>query len=70
MRDKSYRFMDSDAAGNAVWTFPVVLALFCWNLLPGLITILAIYGVAAFFALEVSERLLHRCGKNGVYRVM
>lgn len=48
MRDKGYRFMDSDAAGNAVWTFPVVLALFCWNLLPGLITLLVIYGVAAF----------------------
>ena len=35
MRDKGYRFMDSDAAGNAIWTFPVVLALFCWNLISG-----------------------------------
>lgn len=52
MRDKGYRFMDSDAAGNAVWTFPVVLALFCWNLIPGLITLLAIYGVAAFLLLK------------------
>lgn len=48
MRDKGYTFMDSDAAGNAIWTFPVVLALFCWNLIPGLVTLLAIYGVAAF----------------------
>lgn len=31
MKDKGYRFMDSDAAGNAIWTFPVVVALFCWN---------------------------------------
>lgn len=52
MRDKGYRFMDSDAAGNAIWTFPVVLALFCWNLIPGLITLLAIYGVAAFLLLK------------------
>lgn len=52
MRDKGYRFMDSDAAGNAIWTFPVFLALFCWNLIPGLITLLAIYGVAAFLLLK------------------
>lgn len=52
MRDKGYRFMDSNAAGNAVWTFPVVLALFCWNLIPGLITLLAIYGVATFLLLK------------------
>lgn len=52
MRDKGYRFMDSDASGNAIWTFPVVLALFCWNLIPGLITLLAIYGVAAFLLLK------------------
>lgn len=52
MKGKGYRFMDSDAAGNAIWTFPVVLALFCWNLIPGLITLLAIYGVAAFLLLK------------------
>lgn len=52
MKDKGYRFMDSDAAGNAIWTFPVVVALFCWNLIPGLITLLAIYGVSAFLLLK------------------
>lgn len=48
MRDKGYTFMDSDAAGNAIWTFPVVLSLFCWNLILGLISLLAIYCVAVF----------------------
>lgn len=48
MRDKGYTFMDSDAAGNAIWTFPVALSLFCWNLIPGLISLLAIYCVAVF----------------------
>lgn len=48
MRDKGYTFMDSDAAGNAIWTFPVALSLFCWNLIPGLISLLAIYCAAAF----------------------
>lgn len=52
MRDKGYRFMDSDAAGNAIWTFPVALSLFCWNLIPGLISLLAIYCVAAFLLLK------------------
>jgi len=52
MRDKGYSFMNSDAAGNAIWTFPVLLALFCWNLLPGLITLLAIYAVAAILLLK------------------
>lgn len=52
MKDKGYRFMDSDAAGNAIWTFPVVVALFCWNLIPGLIALLAIYGVSAFLLLK------------------
>lgn len=48
MRDKGYRFMDSDAAGNAIWMFPVALSLFCWNLIPSLISLLAIYCAAAF----------------------
>lgn len=48
MRDKGYTFMDSDASGNAIWTFPVSLSLFCWNLIPGLISLLAIYCVAVF----------------------
>lgn len=48
MRDKGYTFMDSDASGNAIWTFPVALSLFCWNLIPGLISLLAIYCVAVF----------------------
>lgn len=48
MRDKGYRFMDSGAAGNAVWTFPVALSPSCWNLIPGLISLLAIYCVAVF----------------------
>lgn len=52
MRDKGYRFMDSDAAGNAIWTFPVALSLFCWNLIPGLISLLAIYCAAAFLLLK------------------
>lgn len=52
MRDKGYSFMNSDAAGNAIWTFPVLLTLFCWNLLPGLITLLAIYAVAAILLLK------------------
>lgn len=69
MRDKGYTFMDSDAAGNAIWTFPVVLALFCWNLIPGLISLLAIYCVAVFcfgsigmsFALTWEEWYLSGC---------
>lgn len=48
MRDKGYTFMDSVASGNAIWTFPVALSLFCWNLIPGLISLLAIYCVAVF----------------------
>lgn len=48
MRDKGYTFMDSGASGNAIWTFPVALSLFCWNLMPGLISLLAIYCVAVF----------------------
>lgn len=48
MRDKGYTFMDSGASGNAIWTFPVALSLFCWNLIPGLISLLAIYCVAVF----------------------
>ena len=65
MRDKGYRFMDSDAAGNAVWTFPVVLALFCWNLLPGLITLLVIYGVAAFLLLKNRSVFCIDAGRMG-----
>lgn len=65
MRDKGYRFMDSDAAGNAVWTFPVVLALFCWNLLPGLITLLVIYGVAAFLLLKYRSVFCIDAGRMG-----
>lgn len=65
MRDKGYRFMDSDAAGNAVWTFPVVLALFCWNLIPGLITLLAIYGVAAFLLLKYRSAFCIDVGRMG-----
>lgn len=65
MRDIGYRFMDSDAAGNAVWTFPVVLALFCWNLIPGLITLLAIYGVAAFLLLKYRSAFCIDVGRMG-----
>ena len=65
MRDKGYRFMDSDAAGNAIWTFPVVLALFCWNLIPGLITLLAIYGVAAFLLLKYRSIFCIDVGRMG-----
>ena len=65
MRDKGYRFMDSDAAGNAVWTFPVVLALFCWNHIPGLITLLAIYGVAAFLLLKYQSVFCIDVGRMG-----
>ena len=65
MRDKGYRFMDSDAAGNAVWTFPVVLALFCWNLIPGLITLLAIYGFAAFLLLKYRSAFCIDVGRMG-----
>lgn len=65
MRDKGYRFMDSDAAGNAVWTFPVVLALCCWNLILGLITLLAIYGVAAFLLLKYRSVFCIDVGRMG-----
>ena len=65
MRDKGYTFMDSDAAGNAIWTFPVVLALFCWNLIPGLITLLAIYGVAAFLLLKYRSIFCIDVGRMG-----
>lgn len=65
MRDKGYRFMDSDAAGNAVWTFPVLLALFCWNLIPGLIALLAIYGVAAFLLLKYRSVFCIDVGRMG-----
>lgn len=65
MRDKGYRFMDSGAAGNAVWTFPVLLALFCWNLIPGLITLLAIYGVAAFLLLKYRSVFCIDVGRMG-----
>lgn len=41
--------MDSDAAGNAVWTFPVMVALFCWDTVPGLMALLVINCAAAFF---------------------
>lgn len=65
MRDKGYTFMDSDAAGNAIWTFPVVLALFCWNLIPGLITLLAIYAVAAFLLLKYRSVFCIDVGRMG-----
>ena len=65
MRDKGYTFMDSDAAGNAIWTFPVVLALFCWNLIPGLVTLLAIYGVAAFLLLKYRSVFCIDVGRMG-----
>lgn len=57
--------MDSDAAGNAIWTFPVVLALFCWNLIPGLVTLLAIYGVAAFLLLKYRSVFCIDVGRMG-----
>lgn len=59
MRDKGYTFMDSDAAGNAIWTFPVVLALFCWNLIPRFNHTPCYLCCRSLFALEVSECLLH-----------
>lgn len=65
MRDKGYTFMDSGASGNAIWTFPVVLALFCWNLIPGLITLLAIYGVAAFLLLKYRSIFCIDVGRMG-----
>lgn len=65
MRDKGYTFMDSDASGNAIWTFPVVLALFCWNLIPGLVTLLAIYGVAAFLLLKYRSVFCIDVGRMG-----
>lgn len=65
MRNKGYRFMDSDAAGNAVWTFPVVLALFCWNLILGLITLLAIYGAAAILLLKYRSVFCIDVGRMG-----
>lgn len=49
LQAKGYTFMDSDAAGNAVWTFPVMVALFCWDTVPGLMALLVIYCAAAFF---------------------
>lgn len=49
LKAKGYTFMDSDAAGNAVWTFPVMVALFCWDTVLGLMTLLVIYCVATFF---------------------
>lgn len=65
MRNKGYRFMDSDTAGNAVWTFPVVLALFCWNLILGLITLLAIYGAAAILLLKYRSVFCIDVGRMG-----
>ena len=49
LKARGYTFMDSDAAGNAVWTFPVMVALFCWDTVPGLMALLVIYCAAAFF---------------------
>ena len=57
--------MDSDTAGNAVWTFPVVLALFCWNLILGLITLLAIYGAAAILLLKYRSVFCIDVGRMG-----
>ena len=65
MRDKGYRFMDSDAAGNAILdvsrcSFSILLES---NTRLNLTSCYLL--CRSFSALEVSECLLHRRRKNG-----
>ena len=46
LKSKGYTFMDSDASGNAVWAFPMIIALFCWDDAIAMIVLLAIFFVS------------------------
>ena len=47
LKKKGYTFMDSDAAGNAVWVIPIMIALSCWHTTVGVLVLLVVYILAA-----------------------
>ena len=57
LKSRGYTFMDSDAAGSAVMTFPVLVALTCWNFAVGVVVLLALYLSAAYLLWTNRNRL-------------
>ena len=47
LKDEGYTFMDFDVTGKVVYTFPVLLTLFCWNSAVAMLALLLIFFAAA-----------------------